>query len=426
MMRWCAVLVVLAGCGDAADLAAPAPAQGEQLALYPAAVRFVDAAGLDNRHEFEITGPDWDSPHTLVSDEVWRSDGLLTPEGTVVPTWSEPAPYTSGTPLRVLAPLVWRGSGEGPLQLTGIAALTLRSATDDAYVLDLGTVAFDVDAVESREEAGATLITFEDAVVEAQLPRRVDLWSLDIDWSISTPGGPSTTVRSTHSIPTSWRNPIADAPLYRESVVWAARWAAGTWPDYGPGDPRTDEMQHLIALSELHGSRTLEDSGYSYGSFRRPPRDQIDDRVNVFLDFHRSACGEFRGLLMALIEFHGIDAHWIWFRFPEPGVDRYSFYKTRPVSAVGRETKNWYDTNHIIVGVGDRVYDPTYTVSKQSWQEYEDWMFEKYCRGRAVPCTGANDWCHRPPDDEDRTCIDNPPGWQQDGHLEVIMADNYK
>jgi hypothetical protein len=424
------LMCALVGCGDPVEeeLRGPEPPpEGEVLALYPAAVRFGSAPGLANRHAYEITGPGWDDAHVLMEDEVWRSDGLQDSDGVLWPTLDEPAPYTRSTPMAISASLVWRGADSGPAVVSGSAHAVLYSTTEPALgPISLGEVEFEATAVASTYEDDRAVVEYGDvSFLTGTLPDRVDLWRLEIRWVLRSDGS-DVELTTNHQIPTSWRAPIPDAPLYREVVLWSAQWGAGEWEDYGPNDARSADMAHLISVSQLEGSRTLEDDGYSYGAFRRPPRDQIDDRVNVFLDFRRSACGEFRGLLMALIEFHGIDAYWIWFRFPELHPQKYSFYKTRMISAVGRETKNWYDTNHIIVGVGERVYDPTYTVHKSSWREYEDWMFEKYCLGAGTSCSGSGAWCRTPPEDEETRCIPNPPGWQDDWDLEVVIADNYK
>lgn len=414
------VLVFMVGCGDAQPSEPELREVGVPVSVYPESVSLGDAPGLDNRHSYEITGPDWDAEHVYVADHVWTATGRILDDGVLQPSFDEPAPYTSRTPLSLSAPIVWRGSGEAPLTMPVELTAALRSTTDPERTVDFGRWELEVELIEMEAAGDETVAWYAPAALLSDpLPARVDVWTLELTWVL----GDERPVVSRHTVPTSWRDPIPDAPLYKQSILWSSTWGAGDWPHEGEA---ADEVEHLIALSQLHGSRTLETNGYSYGAFPRPPRDQIDDRVNVFLDFRRSACGEFRGLLMSLIEYQGIDAHWIWFRFPEASRNRYSFYKTRMISAVGRETKHWYDTNHIIVGVGDRVYDPTYTVSKQSWGEYEDWMFEKYCLGQAQACRGTNSWCHRAPADEEKTCIDNPPGWQDDWHLEVIIADNYK
>jgi len=127
---------------------------------------------------------------------------------------------------------------------------------------------------------------------------------------------------------------------------------------------------------------------------------------------------------MALVETQGIDASWVWFKFPDPDDEDdaehwhpgvYTHYRTREIAAVGRRAKRWVNTNHIVVQVNGRIYDPTYTVIKDSWAEYEDWMFTEYCKSDL----------RKPRDSE---CVPNPPGYEKsdDVHPLVLFADNYR
>lgn len=408
------------------------PFPGAEETAFPAAIRLSSAPGLNNRHTYEITQPPWGSPHRTIGDDIWRvwayqvgDDGAL-----VGDALDEPAPFTRATPMTLGADLVWTGpDGELPDALDVHVEAVLRSTTSEGIEVPIlstdTTVAARSEVHFPDDTAG---VAFEVLSVQTDaLPTRVDLWSLELIWTL-TPmrdGEPTADAprvsRTRHLVPTFLRDPNPDAPRYKRPMLWSAAFAAGEWDDEGDA---VAETEHRIAMAELEGVRSLADLGFRYGGFPRPPHGEFKDRVDLFLDFEQTACGEFRGIMMALVEYHGLDARWFWFRFPELDSEHFALYKTRDISAVGQPSGHWFNTNHIVVTVNGKVYDPTYTVYKESWQEYEDWMFERYCPGRDAPCS-EDRWCSSPPLSEDG-CIDNPPGFDRDWDLEAIDSDGYK
>lgn len=365
---------------------------GEPAEVFPAAIELIAPDGEGSRHHYEITGPTWQSPHRYVGDVVFATPARpqLHPDGTFEAAFSDPAPYTRNSRVRVRASI---GAALAPSLIDGAdwhIRGVLRSTTDET-----------IEPLEILDAEGDGLLV---DVTTKPLPSRVDLWELELTWALTVTAdgvAKSTDGRTTHLIPTTFRDPREHAPRYRETFLWGAEFAAGEWDEDDP------EAKYRVAEALTRGIRKLGDRGRSYGGFPRPPYDKTDNRAHVFIDFQRTACGEYRALLLALIELHGIDAKWSWFNFPEPDSKHWvkgqnTHYRTRIISAVGREAKPWMNTNHSVVRVDGRVYDPTYTVIKDSLEEYEDWMFVEYCRKRV----------------DGYECQPNPKGWSFDGNLE--------
>lgn len=395
--------------------------------LYPLSIEMRDAPGMDNRHDFEITGPEWEAPHVEIKDEVWNAGatGMVDGDKVVGIGLDEPAPHTRGTPLNLNVTFRWdKEGGTTPDELRVKARAELVSTTDSSIApIEMFDVDEVVAATASDEGGGVDFSSLE--VLTDDLPERVDLWEMRIRWELTAlSGGDSvddtSKLRTVHRIPTSWRAPTDQVRLYRETVLWSSIWAAGMWSD--DGGEVTDESIHQISKRLLDGVGTLGDYGYEYGTFDRPPKDEIEDRANVFLDFKRSACGEFRGILMNLIEYHGIETAWIWWKKSHDDDGRLGIYKTRKLPAVGRDAKHWWNTNHIVVTVNGKVYDPTYTIYKESFEEYEDWMFEKYCRRASDFCGGE---CDMDGDDERENCVANPAGLEE-GDFEIIRGTSFR
>jgi hypothetical protein len=400
--------------------------------LYPLSIEMRDAPGLDNRHDFEITGPDWETPHTKIGDAVWHAGAYGVIEGDHVRglRLDEPAPYTQNTPLNLHATFRWdvkegvEQDQQRPDELRVEARALLTSTTaPDREPVELFAVDQFVPADQTSSSDTAVEFSSLDVLTDA-LPERIDLWQLTIRWTLTAhadgePVDEPSELRTTHRVPTSWRGPTSDVRLYRETVLWSSMWAAGSWAG---DEEHAEDSTHQISERLMQGVGTLGNFGYEYGTFDRPPKDEIDDRADVFLDFERSACGEFRGILMNLIEYHGIDASWVWWKKSHDNDSKLGIYKTRKLAAVGRKAKHWFNTNHIVVAVDGRIYDPTYTVSKPSFEDYEDWMFEKYCRKASDFCRGE---CDLDSGDERRHCVDNPPGLE-DGDFEIIRGSNYR
>jgi hypothetical protein len=395
--------------------------------LYPLSIEMRDAPNLDNRHAFEITGPDWETPHTKVSDEIWNAGAIGVVDGDLVRGLGldEPAPYTQNTPINLRATFRWDAPDKARPHTLQVQARGLLTSTTDAEREPIELFVVDQIVPALRGSAPADSVKFSSLEVVTQaLPARVDLWELTVHWTLSArrngqPIEEAHDLRTTHRIPTSWRGPTSDVRLYRETVLWSSIWAAGSWSD---DQAHTADSIHQISKQLMQGVGSLGEYGYEYGTFNRPPKDDIEDRANVFLDFERSACGEFRGILMNLIEYHGIDAAWVWWKKNHDDDQKLGIYKTRKLAAVGRKAKHWFNTNHIVVTVNGRIYDPTYTVSKPSFEAYEDWIFVKYCRRASDFCHGE---CELDADDRRRHCFDNPPGLEQ-GDFEVIRGSNYR
>ncbi len=429
--------LTLLGCAEAPTSpqgapTTPADLRAEVEGLSPISLRLTDAPGRDNRHDYEITNPPITSPHALISDEVWRLGPAPMIEGDAITQASldEPAPYTRGTPPRLVVNLGWRGDGAPPALIALDLEGTLRSTTAPHQpAVELLRVSAQVAPLRAEPvgQRGQSLV-FEGLVVDAApLPDRVDLFELTLSWSmtpIAADGRAGQTVsrQTTHLIPTSLRAP-RDFVRYKQIVTWASAWAAGDWIDHGPDDPRTAESVHQIALAMLAGIRSLEDEGYRYGPVVRPDKADFQSWADTLLDKKQAACGEFRGLMIALLEYHGVDATRVWFNFPDPSPDRLAFYETRPIAAVGTPARPWFDTNHSVVSVGGRIYDPTYTAWAESWGDYEDWLFVSYCRGFGRPCAASDPWCHEAPEDASARCVPNPPGFDPGGDMEVTHDD---
>lgn len=395
------VALGLASCVDAPT--------GDTPQLFPTSLELASAPGMDNRIDYEVTGPTWETPHRHITERVFATPlrPLLLPDGSFETSLNEPAPYVQGTPMLLRAEIGAAFTEEHDLEIAWSVEGTLRSTTDET--IDPIRFFSENGVVERRDGVNPVITIATD-----DLPTRVDVWELDLAWKLESTldGEPFFTAGKTkHTIPLLLQAPTEDAPRYKQAILWSSQWAAGEW------DLDDPETKHQIAEKLTYGVRSLENLGRSYGSFPRPKRSLIEDRVDIYLDFERSACGEHRGILMALIEYQGFEASWIWFRFPEPDDAYYdpagnNRYRTREITAVGRAPQRWSYSNHIIVQVDGRVYDPTHTIVKDSWQEYEDFMFAEYCRK----------------DGESMDCVPNPPGFDdKDGiHPRIVFADNYK
>lgn len=403
-----------AACIEPLDLRPPRQA----VLAAPTSIHFTSAPNLHNRHHYAITQSPWGSPNIDVGDEVWRlalpAARYLTPQtagqpyalgveaGELASAMNEPAPYTQGTPL-VLDVTFDVFHAPRPAALEVKASGVLRSMTDPTREPIALFVHHETLVQQPVGYAPLRLTT-------GKLPARVDLYALTITWEL----GQQPPVTTRHLVPLTWRAPIRELPKFREPFVWAAAFAAGgQWPDGPRSAPQTEQSEIAISARMLAGFTTLPKQ---YGSFPRPKYDGKSSGLEMFLDFPRSACGEFKFGLMALIETHGIDAQWgaLHFDAKELGPlsrERLSFYKTRKIAALGREAKHWYYANHAFTVVRNQIFDPTYNVHKPSLAEYDDYMFEKYCYGESTPCK-VNSWCDTAPQDEATRCIDNPPGFK--------------
>lgn len=388
----------------------------EPVELYVSSLDFSDVEGFDNRHHYEISGDEFDDPHVLVEDRVWAvgtPEVVLADDRRLNAALNEPAPYTRGTPMVITAGFGAVDPSVASVAVTAVGRLV--SQTDEAWApIELFSVNETVGLQDSL------------TVQTAPLPTRVDLYALEIAWTVAA--GEETSEFTTRTeVPTTWRRPMDGVPRYRRAFVWSARFAAGEWPEPDSLDPEAlVEAEKALADRMLSGFLTLaEDVGKSYGGFPRPDYDGYVDGVDVFLDFPRTACGEFKHGLMALIEYQGVDAKWAVLEFIAPAADKYSQYVTYDVPALGRDSQVWYHTNHAFVTVHGAVFDPTYDGRADSVADYEDQLFAQFCYGQDEPCLYTSDWCANAPKSNVH-CIDNPPGRSEDLGFMLFVGDSYR
>lgn len=387
------------------------------VALYVAAIDFTSSAGANNRIDYEISGGEFDAPHVVVGDRVFVVED---PEPRVdvqdgrrlIADFDEPAPYVRRVPMRLRVTL--GATAEAAARAIDYSVQgVLRSETEPSRA------ELPVLVASGSAEVGVPV-----ELVTDDLPSRVDLYTLELIWTLRPAGCEeclAETLSTRHLVPTTWRQPIDEAPRYRRTLVWSAKFAAGEWPE---GD-RADESELALARAILDGFATLDEEGKSYGAFPRPQYDGTVDAVDVWIDFPRSACGELKHGLQAMIEYQGVDAQWGVLEFLSTGTDRYSQYETYEVVALGRQPQVWYQTNHAFVVVKGRVLDPTYHGYAETVADYEDQLFRRFCYGKEEPCRNASDWCNHPPEPE-RHCIDNPPGPDPDLGFVFYSGDNYR
>jgi hypothetical protein len=225
------------------------------------------------------------------------------------------------------------------------------------------------------------------------------VWELAVTHTYTVAGK---TYSRTHyqDLAQTWRAPLAGTPLYEPILRWGGEWVDAAVADTG------EAAENVLAEKLLFGMRALEDLGYSYGAFPRPS--EIRDRAEVFLDFKRSACGEFRGFFMALVETQGIDANWLWYWFNKPSSPGTPCMK--PASCGARaHAPVWRYQIHRGGGQWRRVR-PHLRGDAADADAYEDFMFARFCFGEDVPAstlaTGAR--CRAAPRG---SAIDNPPGY---------------
>lgn len=386
--------------------------------LFVASIDFVNDPALNNRYDYEISGHDFDDEHTLVQGRVFSVEGpqgwVLTHQGRrLIADFDEPAPHRRQTPMSL--EVRW---GQAPeLQASKVVVAVqgeLRSTTAPTMP------ALPVLSYDGEVDLNAPL-----TLVTQDLPSRVDLYTLVLSWQLSPADCVADceprTFETHHAIPTFLRDPRPEVPRYKRMMLWSASFGAGQWID-GP-DPA--ETERAISMAMLEGFATLHEAeGKSYGAFPRPTYDGQVDGVDVWLDFPRSACGEFKFGLMALIEYQGIDAQWGVLEFLNPGSDHFSQYATYDVPALGRDSRVWYHTNHAFTVVNGEVFDPTYNGYAPSYAEYEDQLFAKFCYGQDEPCNTTADWCDDPPEDGVH-CIDNPPGHDPELGMVFYSGDSY-
>lgn len=394
----------------------------EPVDLYVAAIDFVNDPEVDNRIDYEISGKNFDAPHLQVGERVFSVDALepyldLRDERRLIPEFDEPAPHLRDTPMHLRVGFGQRG----------------QLAAQRLHVVVQGVL----HSMSEPARSPVPVLVFEGEVdlsepldlVTDRLPSRTDLYRLQLSWQLNDAACISDCARSRfvtrHLIPTLWRRPRPEAPRYKRMLLWSAQFGAGEWPDGPPDAPETRQSEREISLAMLDGIATLAQSeGRSYGAFARPEYDGEVDGVDVWLDFPRSACGEFKFALMALIEYQGIDAQWGVLEFLHPASTRLSQYVTYDVPAMGRESQVWYHTNHAFAVVNGEIFDATYNGYAPTIGEFEDNLFAKFCYGQDEPCRTTRDWCDDPPKDG-VNCIDNPPGYDPELGFVFYTGDSY-
>jgi hypothetical protein len=397
--------------------------------LLPETISFLSPQGENGRLYHEITGPTWETPNISIEDTVFILDNRKFDSENYLTTsdLDEPAGYISGSPMEILFNFTTdqnNKTDELPIKLD--LKVTLDSQYTDFYSNEiLASNSFDLSNITT---SGTSI-----KIITLPLPKVVDVYQLTIEYSLENNKGDKTIYYTKHLIPTTLKAPIPGTPIYHRSMLWASMWAAGySLPteeienndinntDYTQID--IEEMEHQISLKMMQGIFTLDQMGYSYGPFPRPT--VKDNRAHVFLDFKRTACSEFRGILMALIEYHGIDAKWLSLSFDSPSSTWYSMYETRDIIALGRESQVWRHYNHVIVTVNNKVYDAVYNIFAEDFPTYEDDLFASYCYGEDEECDSPDGWCNYPRP-ENRPCIENPPGFDESLGMTIQYGDAY-
>lgn len=365
-------------------------------------------------------------PKVLPDKVVLSGDGRLTHTRSGA-TWADPDVE--------VGPVVWvRGQSEplaGELRpgrsaedeiaayLPGSTAeMTLRMGDQP---LPGSTVTMSGRWASGAEIQAQTLPLAQELSWSLGLPQRLD--ALELTLEFSEPEQP--TYRTHHTIVTTWDAPIEGTPLYRRPLLWMAQWGAGTPAKSVTPLELQAQVENDLALVALDGIWELGLAGErSYGPFPRP-KDK-DNQAHVWLDHGQSACGEYRGILLNLLESQGVEASWVLLTFRNPSPDALSMYETRKIAAVGTEPKVWQHWNHVAVEVNGQVYDPTYHLHHPDFASYEDDLFEFYCTGEDEKCKTPGGWCQQPR--PEGSCRPNPPGFDPsgpEGAMLVKRGDNY-
>ncbi|PKN27312.1 MAG: hypothetical protein CVU65_02975 [Deltaproteobacteria bacterium HGW-Deltaproteobacteria-22] len=377
--------VTLAACDDPAKKSHSVPLTD------PIATSAIDFNGT-GRLNYKITGPTWETPNVEVTDRLFELvEGQLNARGELVPEILHMAAYASGGQAQLTVFPAWRGEGEPPAGTYHFMGVLMASDGTELPWFD------QAGELTPAEGGGYAPVVIDAASLPASTAR---VWELAMT-HVYTVAAETYTHTHYQEVAQTWRAPLPVAPLYQQILRWGGEWIDGFVEDLG------EPTENQLAETLLFGMNHLADLGYRYGPFPRPS--DIVDRAEVFLDFKQSACGEFRGFYMALVESQGIDANWLWFWFNKPSSTWYSMYETIVIAALGRTPQVWRYQDHIVVEVNGVVYDPTYVVTKPDATAYEDFMFARFCFGEDESCKNSGDWCTLPGGPQG-VCIDNPPG----------------
>ena len=362
----------------------------------PIATTAMDFSGPGRIH-YQTTGPTWNDDNILIEDRLWElSDSDQVSPGTLDAARSEMAVYCSGaTPVITVHPSWQKQSAPQPGTYTFSGVLITEEIRIPLF--------FAQGELEIKGDSYLPVEIWTDPLAA----HTAGLFDLEIEhtYQLSGPVSNQPLSRiSRHRFAQTWRCPLPGTPLYKQIIEWGCAWIQGYHDDQG------EITENTLAAQLLEAMGKLSEQGYRYGPFGRP--DNPPDRAEVFLDFKQSACGEFRGFFMALLETQGIDANWLWFWFSEPSSQRYSMYQTREIAALGTDSQIWRYSDHIVVEVNGVVYDPTYLVTRPDADTYEDFMFASFCYGEDRHCQHANDWCTIPGGPHG-ICIVNPQGFSE-------------
>ncbi|MBN2724751.1 MAG: hypothetical protein JXR95_11830 [Deltaproteobacteria bacterium] len=377
--------LTLIGCDDSSD---------RKVFSDPYFTSSINFSGV-GRIFYTITGPTWDDPNSSPDEILFElGNGYIDSEGYLNGEYNELAAYCSGA-----APwLVFHvGTSAEFVDLDYSYKGTLYSA--DGETMEL----FDVSGTVTPDGTSYPEIFAEAQVLPMDTAK---FYILEIQHNLSD-GNTTYSQTTRHEFAQVWRCPLAGTPLYKKIIIWGSEWINGHYPDTG------EDTENILAEKLLLGMKNLEPLGYRYGAFPRPS--EYNDRAEIFLDFKQSACGEFRGFYMALTETQGIDSNWLWFWFRYPSSEEYSMYQTIDIPALGTDSRVWRYSDHIVVQVNDKVYDPTYLVMADTPDEYEDYMFDSFCYGEDTPCAHAGDWC---------TVEDGPQGICTENHEGYVEGES--
>jgi len=362
--------------------------------------------GGTGRIYYEITGPDWDTPNVAVGDTlVVMGEARVKGDLEVLPEQNHLAAYASdATPLVTFQP-EWVGEGAPPAGTYRFRGVLVDRA-------EQGLELFDVQGDLEPREAGYAPIQ----VTAAALPHdTAKLWELVISHQYVADGVIYGRTTRTEFAQT-WKAPLPNTKLYQQILRWGSEWINGTFEDLG------ESTENQLADTLLLSMWKLIPLGYRYGSLVRPV--PYTNKAEVFLDYKQSACGEFYGFFMDLVETQGIDANYLIFIFPNPTPDWYSMYQTIDIAALGRESKVWRYSDHGLVEVNGRVYDPTYTLIFENADQYEDHLFASFCYGAEGKCGRGNAWCLTP-DGPQGICAPNEPGYDPELGFERWRGETY-
>jgi hypothetical protein len=356
----------------------------------------------------EITSIRWKAPDLEVKEKTIEVGSAHFNIDTkhLIPEFNEMAAYCSdSTPVVTFFPAS-RGI-DPPLDATYSIKGKLISSSNEE------TTVFDISGELTIEATGYAPLT----VTLPKLPTATaKLYSMEITSNYTISGETYTTI-TTSDFAQVYRCPIPGTPLYERIIRWGCSWIDASIEDLG------QETENQLAQTLLMGMYNLEPLGYRYGPFPRPS--DFVDRAGVFLDFPQSACGEMRGFYMALVESQGIDANWLWFWFNQPSSQEYSMYQTIMIPALGTNEMIWRYSDHIVVQVNGKVYDPTYLVSAESADEYEDYMFASFCYGEDESCgRSSSNWCTFP-DGPQGICTENHTGEVEDESPPRFTGEDY-